>query len=150
MLPIWKGVQMVAAQKASILSLRLQLTLSFLFSFLNQRGFFKLLITIFNSIILLSCCYLEVQSSLGELSEAARGDGFSAASLLRLRVQPNARLPSPGEEPKSVRASAPRSRGIVALLSAGPQWPSRWVVRGPRDSHGGEATPRGERSLSAA
>lgn len=51
-----------------------------------------MLIAVFNSIILLSCCYLEVQSSLGKLSETVSRTGLSVALLLQLRIQPNTRF----------------------------------------------------------
>lgn len=120
---------MVTVQKTSILSLRMQLTLSSLFSFLNKHGFLKLLITIFNSIILLNCCYLEVQSSLGKLSKTVSRTGFSAALLLQLRIHTNTCYPSPREKSESVRAFAAHSRVTVTRLSTDPPRPPGWVGR---------------------
>ena len=119
------------------------------------------MITIFNSIILSSCCYLEVQSSLGKLSKTVSKTGFSAALLLQLRIQPHTSYPSPRDESESVRAFAAHSRVTVGPLSAGPPVtaqlggkaraaPRPAAAWGPWDSHSGEAVPRGELSLSAA
>lgn len=108
MLPIWKAVQWLPRKPVFYHWECSWQAAPYSLSLINM-AFFKLSITIFNSIIVLSCCYLEVLSSFGKLSEAARRTGFPEALLLPWRSQLIAYSPLPRREP---------------LLLAAPQWPA--------------------------